>query len=268
MSKHSRLITAILSAMLLVSAAVYAVSAEEISEGGDQPGESYVEPSYDEPSYIEPSYDEPSYDEPSYVEPSYDEPSYDEPSYIEPSYDDPGYTDQISYDDNTVFYDGDGNQYSNPNDVYVGGEQTYTPPATIPETTVAPKDTSKTKVDEPTLKASDWDTIRANLSNQGKNTDTVAGTPNFRQIKTSVSTGQYDIKYLVIGIGLVLLSLLGFTYVIVSAVKRRKSTGIARANKAAASGSGMRYRADDDYDDNYETTGKKTKKPKNGKRYK
>ena len=283
MSKHSRLITAFLSALMLVSAAVYAVSAEDIGgEGGETPGgASTVTPGEDEPapggdtSFVEPSYIEPggedsaSGGESSYVDPGYVDPGYVDPGSGESSYVDPGYTEQPQYDESTVFYDGDGNVYSNPNDVYVGGEQTYTPPATIPSTTVAPKDTTNTKVDEPTMKASDWDTIRASLSNQGKSAGKEVSTPNFRQIKTSVNSGQNDIKYLAIGIGLLLLSVAGFTFVIVSTVRRRKSTGAARANKAAAASSnGMRYRADDDYDDNYNSAGKKEKKPKNGKRYK
>ena len=262
MNKHSRIITAIISAICLLSAAVLPVFAEDVEP-------SYDEPSYVEPSYVEPSYEEPSYVEPSYVEPSYVEPSYVEPSYVEPSYDEPSYVEPS--DNNIVYYDDNGNQYSNPSDVYVGGEQTYDPPASIPDTTAGHYDTSNSKVDSPTLTDSDWEAIKADVSSQGKSSG--SDSDSFSSIKRDTGTENNGQKLLILGFALVLLSLVGFIYLIVSTVSRRKQVAAANqggrsASHGASGASSYRYRSNDDYDDDFDAGKKKTKTPKNGKRYK
>ena len=274
MNRHSRFITAILSVMLIASACTVTANAEDI--GGDQ---SYVEPSYVEPSYNEPSYNEPSQNEPSYNEPSYNEPSYNEPSYNEPSYNEgggnePGYNDgdggnnnNNNNNNNNVYYDENGNAYSNTDEIYVGSNQTYTPPAsTAPSAPLY--DTSKTKVDENTLNANDWKDIQAKLSGStAKATDT-DNTGDFAFIQNNNATGDNGHLIFIIGVALIAVSLAGFVYLIISAVRRRKKNALAYAGKAAASSNGSRYRANDDYDDNYGDDSKPSKKPKNGRRYK
>ena len=73
-----------------------------------------------------------------------------------------------------------------------------------------------------------------------------------------------------VGWALVVLSGVGFTYLIVSTVKNRKQTEPARAAKQSSKGkqSSTHYRSNDDYDDDFNNSGKKRSKPKNGKRYK
>lgn len=269
MSKHSRLITAILSAMLMLTAFTFTSYAEELSDINSAPDEpSYDEPSYEQSSYVEPSYVEPSYDEPSYEQPSYVQPSYDEPSYDQPSYDN-GQQGNDQTGDNNVYYDADGREYSNASDVYVGGEQTYTPPASIPDTTASYYDTSNTKVDTPTLTNSDWEAIKANLSSGSAKSSSSSGKSEFADMKADTS-GQDKESYLVyIGWALLILSVIGFAYLIISKVRNRNKTELARAGKASGSSSnGPRYRDNSDYDDDYDSGSKKHKTPKNGKRYK
>lgn len=283
MNRHSRFLTAILSVMLIAAACTVTAHAEDMPP-------SYVEPSYVEPSYVEPgqgeqsreepgqgeqSQDEPSYNEPSYNEPSYNEPSYNEPSYNEPSYNEPVYdgdngnnNNNNNNNNNTVYYDENGNAYSNSEEVYVGSNQTYTPPAsTAPSAPLF--DTSKTKVDENTLNANDWKDIKAKLSGSTAKASDSDGIGDFAFIQNNNSTGDNGHLIFILGIALIALSLAGFIYLIVSAVRRRKQTALAHAGKAAASSSnGNRYRANDDYADDYGDDSKPSKKPKNGRRYK
>ena len=277
MKRHSRFIVMILSVTLLLTAFTVTASAEDI--GGesiaddpstiesevtpDPPSSASITPE-PQPSYVEPSQQQPqeSYVEPdpqySYVEP---DPQY---SYVE-SYAEPDYNSESS--DDNVYYDADGNTYSDYSEVYVGGDQTYTPPAsTAPSAPIY--DTSKTKVDEKTLSASDWNDIKAKLGGS-KNAKSDGG--DFAFIQNNTSTDDNGHLILIIGIALLVLSLFGFGYLIFSAVNRRKKTALAHAGKASANqNSGKRYRSNADYDDNFssEKSSKKSSKPKNGKRYK
>ena len=279
MRKHSRFITILLSAIMLASAAMCAVSADELTPGEGEQNISEVTPGGEESnpggeesapggntgddSYTEdPGYVEPSVVEPSHVDPGYVDPGYNEPSYVEPG------NNEQSYDENTVFYDGDGNEYSSPSDVYVGGDQTYTPPVSIPSTTVAPKDVSKSSVGEPTMNDSDWENIRASFGNQGKQSDGKSSSTSFKQIKDNNLNGSglnFNDWARICGIALLVLGLACMIYTIVSFTMARKRTGAARANKAAVPVNNTRYRDKDDYSDNYNTG---SKKGKNGKRYK
>ena len=280
MNRHSRFITAILSVMLIASACTVTAYAEDMGEQSNNNEPSYNEPSYNEPSYNEPSYNEPSYNEPSYNEPSYNEPSYNEPSYNEPSYNDGGNNNDGYYDgdggnnnnnnnnnNNTVYYDENGNAYTDSNEVYVGSNQTYSPPAsTAPSAPLY--DTSKTKVDENTLNANDWKDIQAKLSASTAKASDTDNTGDFAFIQNNTASGDNGHLILIIGIALIAVSVAGFIYLIVSAVRRRKQNALAYAGKAAANSNGSRYRANDDYADNYGDDPKPAKKPKNGRRYK
>ncbi len=83
-----------------------------------------------------------------------------------------------NYDDDggsDSYYDMDGNRYSNSSDIYVGGDQTYTPPVTIPETTAALYDTSTAKIDNQTLTGNDWKEIQAKLTEASNNANSKDG---------------------------------------------------------------------------------------------
>ena len=178
--------------------------------------------------------------------------------------------------DASTYYDGDGNEHSNPDEVYVGGDQTYTPPASTPSTTAALYDTSKEKVYDKTLSSNDWKNIREKLN--GSNASEVKnGVVDFSDMQAVASDGNNGHWLLIIGIALSLLSLAGFGYLIFAAVSRRKKTApvqTSTAKSAPAAKSGGRYRENDDYDDDYSTGEKhvksktKSDKPKNGTRYK
>lgn len=279
MKRHSRIIVMILSVTLLLAAFAVTANAEEISGESipdipstiesdvqpDPPSNASITPD-PQPGYVEPSQQQSqeSYVDPepqySYVDP---EPQY---SYVE-SYDEPDYNSSESNEDN-VYYDADGNEYSDVADVYVGGDQTYTPPAsTAPSAPLY--DTSKTKIDEKTLSANDWNDIKAKLS--GSKTSKSDG-GDFAFIQNNTSTDDNGHLILIIGIALVALSMFGFGYLIVSKVNRRKKTApVHAAGKSSGTPSnGNRYRSNSDYNDNFssEKTTKKSSKPKNGKRYK
>ena len=321
MNRHSRFIVLILSLTLLASAFSVTANAEEVVSSADtpvaadsaaveseipvDPPESAIITPEPQPSYVEPSQQEqPSQQQQSeqqpqsqqeqpqesYVEPeiqqsqeSYVEPIQQQESYVE-SYVEPEYNNPESNDD-SVYYDADGNEYSDYSDVYVGGDQTYTPPAsTAPSAPIY--DTSKTKVDETTLSDSDWKDIKAKLGgSSSKNSDD----GDFGFIQNNTSTDDNGHLILIIGIALLALSACGFGYLVFSAVNRRKKTALAHAGKsgqtaqtAKSSGkssgshsSGKRYRSNSDYNDNFSSDNSakasqknSSGKSKNAKRYK
>ena len=281
MKRHSRFTAALLCIFFaLTSACTLSVYADNEDVNPD-PGQV----SYDDGGGSQTSYDDggqTSYDDGGQT--SYDDggqTSYDDG---QSSYDGGGQTSydgggQTSYSGSGsgggTYYDGDGNEYSDPGDVYVGGDQTYVPPASAPSTTAALYDTSKEKVYDKTLSSSDWKSIKEKLN--GSNASEVKnGVVDFSDMQAVASDGNNGHWLLIIGIALALLSFAGFGYLIFSAVSRRKKTANVHSGGSkysAASASGGRYRENDDYDDDYSTekhvkSKAKSDKPKNGTRYK
>ena len=150
-------------------------------------------------------------------------------------------------DGDTVYYGSDGNTYSDYSEIYVGGDQVYTPPATIAPS-AALYDTSNVKVDDKTLSSNDWNDIKAALS--GSKTTGSSDGDDFAFIQNNASTGDNGHMIFVIGLTLVILSLIGFIYLIASAVSRRRKAPA----RSGSSSSGGRYRSDDDYNDGYSST--------------
>ena len=192
--------------------------------------------------------------------------------------------DDDDYSGGSSYYDSNGNEYNSPDEVYVGGNQTYTPPASTPSTTAALFDTSKDKVDEKTLSSSDWDTIKSKLTASNAS-EIKTGVVDFSDMqKSNVSSGNNGHWILIIGIALTILSIAGFVYYFISSSNRRKTaasvhTGSKPSASAASAQNGGRYRENSDYDDQYDAGAKnkkpakqakaaKTNKPKNGTRYK
>ena len=146
----------------------------------------------------------------------------------------------------------------------------------VPSTTAALYDTSKSRIDDKTLTYSDWDDIAKKLREpeNNKNADK-SGDFAFIQKNTDVSDNGHWM--LLVGFTLIALSLIGFIYLIVNA-SRRKRAAVANSYRAPgnpyAQTSGPRYRREEpqDYVDDFgaETAKKpkKSKKSKNsGRRY-
>lgn len=150
MGRHTKVIAAILTAVFLFSAfGAISVYAEDVEPNPD-PG--YTEPAYNpEP---EPTYP----DMPVEPEPVVTEPTYNPDPYNPEPYDDGGNTGGNTGDNTgggtgnngSGWVDSDGNVFSSPQDVYVGGGQSYQPPqSTAPS--AALYDTKNKKVDDKTL---------------------------------------------------------------------------------------------------------------------
>ena len=266
MSRHSRFITAILSVLFALTAiGAMTSSAEEVSEGGggDAP---HVEQSYDEPGggggqedpdpQPQPQQDSQGEglqgggdddDRPqSHADP---QPQDDSDHDDDDSGSGRGGYSSSSDDDSIIYYyDSDGHEYSNPSQIYVGGDQTYNPPPSVPATTAALYDTSKSNVDGSTLTSNDWKDIQNRLrdSNSTKNSDS----GDFAFIQKNTSTEDNGHWMLVLGFALIILSITGFITLIAGAGRRRKaavrrSTGTGYV--PAKSGSEPRSRYSDDF---------------------
>ena len=262
MSKHSRLIAALLT-IIFALAAVCTISVyaeDDNPDFGNDP--EYTEPEYTEPEYTEPYY--PDYTEPEYTEPYY--PDYTEPEYTEPYY--PEYTESEQPDNGYTgeWYDSDGNSYDSPDDVYVGGGQSYAPPvSTAPS---APLYSTDNKIDVSELSKGDWGDIAARLKNASVADDDGTGDFSFIQQNTSNVDNGHGI--IIAGAFCILLSITGFVYLIASGVIRRKKIKAGNISKSSSQ-SGNRYRASDDYDDGYKSKAsskKESKRTSGGRRYK
>lgn len=267
MNKHTKLITVLLtlifslSAFTLFSASVNAEgNAGEGSQGGDTPV--IVDP---EPVYTTPITPEPVYTEP-YVAPDPD-PVYTEPVYVDP---DPGTGGNSGSGDSgdsgnsgnsgsgdsgnsgsssgsEVYYDSDGNEYSDQSEVYVGGGQSYEPPvSTAPS---APLIKTEKDIDVNELSKNDWNDIKASLAKAQKGETTTGDDFSFIQKNTSKADNGH--MFLVLGIAMVILSVAGFTYLIVSVVRRKNSAPIKAVKPAGHSAAPSRYRDESDYSDGY-----------------
>ena len=121
------------------------------------------------------------------------------------------------------YYDMDGNRYSNSSEIYVGGNQTYTPPVTVPETTAALYDTSSTKVDNRTLTNSDWKDIQAKLTEASNNANAKdADTGDFAFIQKNTEVEDNGHWMLILGFALIILSVIGFVILIAHAGERKR----------------------------------------------
>lgn len=132
-----------------------------------------------------------------------------------------------NYDDDDSgsdsYYDMDGNRYSNSSEIYVGGDQTYTPPVTVPETTAALYDTSSTKVDNRTLTNSDWKDIQAKLTEASNNANAKdADTGDFAFIQKNTEVEDNGHWMLILGFALIILSVIGFVILIAHAGERKR----------------------------------------------
>ena len=287
MNKHSRLITALL-ALIFCFSAITAFSVTPVyaegqvgegagGEGGEGGGETPVvdpEPVYTDPITPEP---EPVYTDPVVPEPVYTDPvspgdgggsgsggsgggSSDSGSGSGSS--GGGSSDSGSgggnNDSSSVYYDSDGNQHANQSDVYVGGGQSYAPPVSTAPSVGLVKTEKNIDVNE--LSKNDWNDIKASLQKASKGGSASDG-DDFSFIQKNTAKEDNGHMVLVLGLALVILSVAGFSYLIISAVMRRKKIKAGGVSSSGAHSVGSsHYRADNDYDDGYKASSKKASK--------
>ena len=276
MGRHTKVIAAILTAVFLFSAfGALSVYAEDV-EPNPEPG--YSEPVYEEP---DPTYlDMPVDPDPVVTDPPYNPDSYNPETNNDDggnSGNNGGYNGGNTYNggnsgnnggntgnNGSGWVDGDGNVFSSPEEVYVGGGQSYQPPqSTAPS--AALYDTKNKKIDDNTLNKNDWGDIASKLKNAGKNSSDDDGTGDFSFIQQNTAREDNGHWIIIAGAACLLLSVIGFIYLIASAVSRRRKLNAAMSSNGSQNGY---YRANDDYDDGYKPAAKKEKTPRNGKRYK
>ena len=261
MKKYSKLIAVICAVFMCLSVCVFSVYAD--NESGAQP----ADPGQSSESQGSQGGGEQS-DVPYVPDPAPDQSSESQQSdvpYIpeqDPasSYDDGGgYDNQTSYESSyndsgsgsSVYYDSDGNSYSNQSDVYVGGGQSYQPPvSTAP--TAALYDADK-KIDVNELSKNDWGDIAKLLKNSGQ-TDS-SGVDDFAFIQKNTSKVDNGHWIIIAGIACIALSVIGFGYLIISNIIKRRKIKAGNISKSTPGKSANQYRANDDYNDGYGSNG-------------
>lgn len=276
MSRRSKTVAALIASVLCLTAFTATAFATDEIPGGEE-----IDPVPAVTDAPAPDYEEPVYTEPVYVEPVVTDPPYDDntesggeaqPDY---GYEDNsgGYDDDYSYEEpyenDIVYYDSDGNSYSDQSDVYVGGGQVYEPPiSTAPSAALYESDS---KIDVKTLSDNDWSDIAKNLQNASLGDDDGSG--DFSFIQKASGTGDDGNWIIITGMACFLLGLASLIYFIVSTVKVRRSVAAApqggsSGSRTVSSKSGGRYsdRSSDDYDDGYKSAPRKSSS-KGGRRY-
>lgn len=217
MIKQHRLITALLTFIFCITA--FSFTAYAVGENtGDQPSggddtSSIIEP----PTYAPPVESDPqsSQSDVSSDTPQ-DNPDYNNSSnyYSEPDYyssNDYDYNDNNNYNDN-----------SQSSELYVGGGQTYDPPAST-AASVPVYDVDSKKIDDSVLSSKDWKDIQASLNNAG---DSNSGDDDFSFIKNNDSKLNNGDWMLFLGIALIILSIAGISYVVIEIIKQRKGVTV------------------------------------------
>lgn len=250
MSRKNKLITALLSIVLCFS--IFTITAYAVDLDGDGIDDDVVVT--DPPAVVEtdPPYVEPE-TEPPYVEPETEAPYYEpetEATYYEPE--SPDY----NSDSSQIYYDSDNGGESS--EFYVGGGQSYVPPASTAPS--APLYDSNRKIDDSVLSNNDWKDISASLKNAGQGSEN--DSDDFGFIKNNDSLGDNGEWMLYTGITCLALSAAGIAYVIISSISKHKklSGGLSGKQYAYAGAGNGRYRSSSDYDDGYKD--EKTEKRK------
>lgn len=274
MSRHTKLIAAVLSVLMLFTACasltVFASNEEgaapqesaadqqneNSASGNDNGGEAHESGGNDEPQQDDDGHNRDDYEDGRY------EDDYDD-SYQDDHQNNRNYQDNQDNQDNQsnnrdrdtenesvmyVYYDSDGNEYTNPGDMYVGGDQTYTPPVSTPSTTAALYDTANIKVDEKTLSNGDWADISRKLrtANAAPSNDT----GDFTFIQKNTDTGDNGHWMLILGFSLIALGIIGFIYLISRASARKKALAADPAQNTQPQRK-PRYSTDDSYGDDF-----------------
>ena len=253
---YSKAIVAFLTAIMCLCVCVFSVYAVPAEDGEVTPGPGGDQSQSDQSSDVPYIPDQPSDGGDQSSAQSSDVPYIPEDN--QSSYDDGGNNGggdyQTSYEtndsddgNNNVYYDSDGNSYSNQDDVYVGGGQSYQPPVSTAPTAQL-YDTDK-KVDVNELSKNDW----GDIANMLKNTGSADGDgDDFAFIQKNTSKNDNGHWIIIGGLLCILLSITGFVYLIASKIRRRKKIREGNITKTTdpQKKAGAR-RANDDYDDGY-----------------
>lgn len=257
MSRKNKLITALLSIVLCFS--IFTITAYAVDLDGDGIDDDVVVT--DPPAVVEtdPPYVEPE-TEPPYVEPETEAPYYEpetEAPYYEPE--EPDY----NSDSSQIYYDSDNGGESS--EFYVGGGQSYVPPASTAPS--APLYDSNRKIDDSVLSNNDWKDISASLKNAGQGSEN--DSDDFGFIKNNDSLGDNGEWMLYTGIACLALSAAGIAYVIISSISKHKklSGGLSGKQYAYAGAGNGRYRSSSDYDDGYKDEKIEKKKIDKSRKY-
>ena len=266
MNKKIKLITLLLTLIITfstVSFTAFAVEGENTDDAivatdapiDDEPVVDPTDPVVDptdpvvedptDPVYEDPT--EPDYEEPT--EPEYEEPT--EPEYTEPDY---------SEDDSSSDSSSENNIYSNDSEEFYYEDDYYNNLDSSNQTsTYSESDmyTDTSKVDPNELSSDDWNVIAENLANADKNNTGSADDFNF--IKKNTSTEDNGIWMLVTGGALVILSVIGIGYVIVSSITAKKKYAYANDVSNSFSSKNSSSRAYNDYGDGYNKKSKSRK---------
>lgn len=252
MNRHLKLITALLLTIFCFSLfTVTAMAADLDGDGYDDDTGEYIgvvtNPVVEDPTVApDPVVTDPPDEEPTYEPAPIETTPVTEAPATEPYYDQGDVYDDGSDDYNNDYQDSD--SYSD------DGQDSYTPVNTTPQTDLYESDR---EIDDSELSSSDWDDIKANLSN-ASTADNDTG--DFDFIQKNDSTMDNGDWMLIAGIVCLLLSLAGIIYVITSSVSNRKKANSAYSSKQPAYAGKARYRSDNDYDDGYRTSSKEEKK--------
>lgn len=257
MNKKIKLITLLLTLIITFSTVAFtafAVEGENTDDAivatdapiDDEPVEDPTDPIVEDPT--DPVYEDPT--EPDYEEPT--EPDYEEPT--EPEYTEPDYSEDDSSSDSSSgnnIYSNDSEEFYYEDDYY-NNLDSSNQTSTYSESDMY-NDTSK--VDPNELSSDDWNAIAENLANADKNNTGSADDFNF--IKKNTSTEDNGIWMLVTGGALVILSVIGIGYVIVSSITAKKKYAYANGNSGSSSSkngssrNSSASRATNDYGDGY-----------------
>lgn len=203
--------------------------------------------------------DEPVTDSP-YIEPTQYVPVTEAP-YVEPTQsvdygndDNNDYNDYDHYNNSDDYNDNDYDDSQYDNQLYAN-EEVYTDPI-ITAPSAALYDSNHI-IDERELSNNDWEDITARLKNASESD---SDSDDFNFIKKNDSLGDNGQWLLICGIVFLLLGIAGITYIILSAVKRRKSLNYGRRPVVASSVAGNYRRSSDEYDDGFRTPNRSERK--------
>lgn len=234
MSRHTKIITLLSAIIFCFSLFTFTSFAVDDPNTGENPGS---QPGVDEP--ITPEIPDTPISQPEQS----DDPVSDVPSYVEPDQ-----SSDYNYSDSSEsYYDYDyNNDNSESSSMYVGGGQSYAPPASTAPS--VPLYNSNHKIDENTLSNKDWKDIAANLKNASMGSED--DSDDFGFIKNNDSLYDNGEWMLFAGIACLALGAAGIIYVIISTVNKHKKLG-AKQYAYASSPSNGRYSSGSNYADNY-----------------
>lgn len=148
--------------------------------------------------------------------------------------------DTDNYSDDSYDYNSDANAYAEPETQATKEPDYYE---------------SDGKVDESELSDSDWEAIAQSLSNDNNS----SGGDDFNFIKNNTSSGDNGLWMLILGAILVILAILGITYVIISSLNKKNKYAYAGAPNQRTTSANAKPRPRNDYGDGYTKSKKQPK---------